>query len=270
MITGKFVVIYYPKTGTTFLRAALRSALEDDRFPGKLLRRLGLAPCPYTELLLPKLYGDYDESVRDRHGVVRQIPTEDRGKPIVSTVRNPLTKYTSSYVYGWWKEHPPFEVGEVRRVFPEFPDLSFSAFYNMLNHPRVNEDRLKVDSARLLGSYTRMFLVFFSEDPDVAAKKLADGAALRSVLPEITFLRQENLRSDLEIFLKDRGFSSRRRRRIDFVGDQNIGSPEKKEAIPREELASVAKAILRDERHLLDAFPAYLEGVEVVAGGRGP
>jgi len=268
IITDKFVLINYPKTGTTFVCSTLKSMHGwKDTIYRRLMRKFGLYHTPIRELLLPKLYGDYPLSVKDKHGAYRQIPTSDIGKTVVSIVRNPLTRYISSYVYEWWKHTPPFPMTEVKKAFPGFPNISFIEFYQLLNHPLVNEDKLRNPKARILGSYTRMFLVFYSQDPEEAAKELLEGRLLSDILPPIVFLHQEYLRDELSSFLEDMGYSAEKITQVYKTGDKNVGSDSKKKEIPQEELTEVATAILKDDKALFDAFPEYYEEVVAISEG---
>jgi hypothetical protein len=268
IITNEFVVINYPKTGTTFLRTALK-AIHNKKggWPRKLLRSLKLSPPSIRELMLPKLYGAYAPTVTDQHGVYRQIPPDDLDKKIVSIVRNPLTKYISSYVFGWWKKHPPFDLSDVMNEFPAFPELSFHDFYKLLNHPLVDEDKLTTSEARLLGSYARMFLVFYSRDPEIAVNELLRGQPLTAILPEITFIHQEFLQEDLKLFLKGMGYKAKDITSVKSISEMNVSSYEKKNRIQPSELIVVAKAILNEDKAIIEAFPEYGEQIEAVASG---
>ncbi|MEM6551661.1 MAG: hypothetical protein AAF750_05995 [Planctomycetota bacterium] len=266
IITNQFVLINYPKTGTTFARSAISAVygIKNTRFT-RLLRKLGIQQTALRELTFPKLYGDYDPSYRDQHGVYRQIPDEDRSKRIVSIVRNPLYKYRSSYVYGWWKKHPPYALEEVLKDFPTFPEISFSQFYDLLNHPRVSEDRISVPEARSIGNYTRMFLVFYAEDPDSAASAVITGEPLARVVPRITFLHQETLRDELVAFLKQVGIAEAKAKRVYRLEARNVSSQNEKSGIPKDEIKSVSTRILSDERHFLEVFPEYREQLNQLA-----
>ncbi|WP_309401069.1 hypothetical protein [Cerasicoccus maritimus] len=258
-ITEDFVLINYPKTGTTFTRSAIALAygvkcIRLNRLMQKFCIRTSL-----RELQFPKLYGNYDSSYRDQHGVYRQIPIEDRGKRIVSIVRNPIHKYISSYVYGWWKNHPPYSLDLVVQDFPKFPDISFPEFYDLVNHPNANEDKISVPEARAIGSYTRMFLVFFSEDPDAAAAGILSGKSLADVIPRVTFLHQEALRDNLCLFLKEVGVSASKAEKIYRLNKKNVSSIDKKSKLSTKEIEAVARRIITDEEKFLGVFPEYLE-----------
>ena len=260
IIAPKFVLINFPKTGTTFVRTALNAVhgVNNSRLH-RVLRKLNIEKPIARELLLPKLYGDYDASCKDQHGVYRQIPKPKKYKKIVTIIRNPLARYMSSYVFGWWKQHPPFPLEQVKLDFPDFPNLSFLDFYRLLNHPLVNEDKINISGARQYGNYTRMFLVFYSENPEDAVKNLLKGKTLMSVIPKITFLHQESLRDELYGFLKTVGYSELEAQRVYSIEDQNVGSATEKDAISKDELREVAQLILSDEMPLLEAFPRYYE-----------
>lgn len=269
IIADEFVLINYPKTGTTFVRSALRSMYSGQgSLIEQCLRRLRLRRLPMRELMFPKLYGDYPLSVRDQHGVYRQIPVSDRKKTVVSIIRNPLTKYISSFVFGWWKDHPPLPLADVLESYPNYPDISFAEFYQLLNHPRVDEDKLSHPEARRLGSYTRMFLVFYSLDPDEAASRLLQGQSLNEILPPVVFLHQEHLRDELQTFLAGIGCTPADLAHIREARSRNVGSSRQKSHIPAQELAEVAAAILRDDKAILEAFPEYREPVTAVAEGQ--
>lgn len=260
IITKNFVFINYPKTGTTFARSAIALAYGKSRTKAhRLLRKFVSKDKQVHDLKFPKLYGNYDPSYCDQHGVYRQIPVEDRHKIIGSIVRNPLQKYISSYVYGWWRKHPPYEIDLLLRDFPGFPDITFSEFYNMLNHPNAVEDKIAASGAREIGSYTRMFLVFYSLNPNSAAASLIDGEPLQSIIPKISFLHQEKLMDNLAIFLRKAGLRDNQVRRIYTQDDLNVSAREDKAKISQEDIKVVSQKILSDERHFLDAFPEYLE-----------
>lgn len=259
IITDSCVFLHYPKTGTTFTRAALCSVYGIRyRWWNRLLGKIG-AHTPLKELYHPKLYGNLPPTYRDQHGVYRQIPAVDRHKRIVSIVRNPLQKYVSSYAYGWWKRYPPFPEAQVKDIFPSFPELSFTEYYAMVNHPDVQEDRLSTPEARTLGSYTRLFLVFFAKDPDAATKAIVRGTPLSEVIPPVTFLHQERLSDNLCECLKSVGISETMAERVHACQSKNVGDTAKKSAIATNDIQSVAEKILSDESHLLSAFPEYAD-----------
>ena len=268
IVTDKFVLINYPKTGTTFARSVLKSIHErrNTRFR-RILRHIGMDRSRLDDVLLPRIYGDSRLSMQGQHGVYRQIPEEERGKPVASIVRNPLTRYVSSYVYAWWKKHPPFAPFRVKQAFPHFPDLSFPEFYRLLNHPEVDEDRLRNPGARQLGSYTRMFFVFYAEEPEEAVGRVLQGEPLDAVLPRIVFLHQEFLREELATFLRGNGYSERELALVYEAEAMNVGSTSRKGNIAPGELSEVAAANLKDDRVLLDAFPEYREQISAVAEG---
>jgi len=230
---------------------------------------MGIVRPSIEEILFPKLYGDYPRSYRDQHGVYRQVPPQHRDKEIVSIVRNPLDKYLSSYVFGWWKGHPPFSAEEVKELYPNFPDLTFAEFYDLVHHEKVDEDKLKSPEASRLGSYTRMFLVFFAKDPDEACRHVLSGGCLRDILPPIRFLRQENLRGDLAKFLSEKGYSDDQIKRVYDLKTQNVSPSSEKNSVGVEKLSAVAEKCLRKDSAFLEMFSDYRNAIAEVAGIRG-
>lgn len=263
IITDKFIIINYPKTGSSYVRKAIKKVYNNDykNTINKIIIKYSNIKIEqnkkYYSLDCPKLYGNYESTYYDQHGVVRQIPKNEIGKPIMSIIRNPLTKYISSYVYGWWKKYPPLPFNDLHKISPNFPNISFIEFYELLNNPLVNEDKIENKDARNLGSYTRMFLVFFSKDPNIAAKKLIDGEALGNILPKITFLHQEKLKSELKEYLISMDISKRRIEKIEKIKEINKSNEDEKRRINKNDIKRVSNYILDDERYLLKAFPEY-------------
>lgn len=265
LITDSFVIINYPKTGTTFVRKVLH-----EMHAARMKRNNGDDRASLKELMLPKLYGNYDPSYQDQHGVYRQIPPEHRNKPVISIVRNPLYRYVSSYHFGWWKQHPTLPPNQLRHLIPSFPDLSFDAYYDYLHLPELNETHLFNPAIECYGSYTRMFLFFYASDPEKASAQMANGKRLEALLPPITFLRQETLRNDLYTCLQGFGYSSNELQLISSIKDQNVSQNNDSSTIKPNELAKVAKKVLCRDSPLLDMFPDYKRDIRAtITAGEG-
>lgn len=192
LITGDFVLLNYPKTGTTFTRKIIKTIYKDK----------------YEELLLPVISGRISP-----HGIYSQIPPEHQGKKVVSIVRNPFDLYVSLYFFRWFAHSPPENPETLRSFYPNFPELSFGEFLDMMD--RFNKrDILRaydISANTDFGFNTTKFLQFYSCDPKSELNELIQGKFdpfLR--LPKIHFLRQEFLRQDLIEFLSP------------FYGDQCV------------------------------------------------
>src|SRR5215208_4062862 len=208
VITDKFVFVHQPKTGGSFVRQVIDK-----------VARAELAEIPFGRLrkagLLPRRFGYLDTT--DYHDTCHDIPAEYRDKKIVSAVRDPFDFYVSFYHYGWWVAHPEdsyrdFE--EVRRAFPNFPDLSFDQFLELANGFFVDFDGIG-DPGRhhRMGYYSTQFLQYFFKSPTdaywrVNSAYLADGA-WREDMFTVEFLRTSTLNRDLHRFLAHEGYPSR-------------------------------------------------------------
>ena len=96
IITDQFVMLNFPKTGSTFVRNVLKQIHEELTFSSsdRLLMGLGLKKKPYYEnLWLPRIRNTYREQVQDEHGIYSQIPERHRGKTIVSVKRDLFERY---------------------------------------------------------------------------------------------------------------------------------------------------------------------------------
>lgn len=106
---------------------------------------------------------------KSQHGGYRQIPHEHKHKPIVTVVRNPLQRYISEYLYGWWKSHPEAFRAEIGEKFFRFPDLSFAEYFDMISMSAANE------TGRDVGYETNRFVKLYFKDPEAELAKLDEG-----------------------------------------------------------------------------------------------
>ena len=106
ILTKDFVVINYPKTGSTYLRACVKALYKEKTTINSIFNRHNV----FEELMLPKIYGNVSKSYKDQHGVVRQIPEVYKSLPIVTVTRHPLDRIVSSYHFAWWKKNPMYEI----------------------------------------------------------------------------------------------------------------------------------------------------------------
>ena len=204
LITDDFVLLNFPKTGTTFIRKILKKVYKDK----------------YEELLLPVKTGRISQ-----HGTYAQIPLEHREKKILSMVRNPFDRYVSLYFFKWFTHSPPEDPEILKRYYPNFPDISFSEFLDMADN---------FNKASLLKSYdisintdigfqSIQFMAFYSSFPENALKELIEKKSdSLLVLPKIHFLRQEFLRQDMIEFLSIYHENQTIKTIIDSEADENV------------------------------------------------
>ncbi len=262
IITDRFVMLNFPKTGSSFVRKALKKVHHCDTLPNKILRKLNLAKSSMVELSLPSLDRQLPKGLRDQHGTYRQIPEGHRHKRLVSVIRNPFDRYASAYLYGWWKTNLHTSEERLREAFPHFPDLSLREYYEMINL-FGRENRLKGISPRIdLGFYAIQFIQFFFREPErtlglidaeyIEQKRYLDDMA------EVVFLHQENLNRELYDFLRNLGYPEAD---IAFIRDAervNV-TPRAENQYQWEDLCprDLISDILNKDRLLFEIFPEY-------------
>jgi hypothetical protein len=213
VITNKFVFVHQPKTGGTFVRQVIDTVAKAELAEGpfRRLRRAGL---------VPRRFG-YRETA-NYHGTCHDIPAEHRHKKIVSAIRDPFDFYVSFYHYGWWAAHPEDsyrDFDEVRRAFPNFPNLSFEQFLELANSLFLDFDMIgDPGSKHRMGYYSTQFLQYFFREP-VDSYRSIDAAYLTNRawpddMFDVEFLRTSMLNRDLHQFLTREGYP---RRYIDGV-----------------------------------------------------
>lgn len=218
IITNRFVMLNFPKTGSTFARKMIKQVYKKyDRPIYRMIKENKIFGAPtIEELILPIL--DTGSKRKSQHGVYRQIPLEHRHKKIVSITRNPFDRYVSLYLFRWWVDHPYAPVEEIKETYPLFPNLDFSQFYNML-HQFGRKDRFQGASPiNDMGFHSVQFVQFYFYNPaDIFQKINASYIQQKHFLedmPEIKFLHQENLNEELYNFLRSVGHSNKK---IEFI-----------------------------------------------------
>jgi hypothetical protein len=220
VITEEFVYIHMPKTGGTFVEAALRRLLD-----GRGACYIDTATEAGRALL--GLTGD-------QHQTVSEIPLAHRDKPVAFTVRNPFDHHVSFFEFGWWKKHPAdtFDESAIRAVYPHYPAIRFDeylkAFYDLpLLDPRyVSPELAGRLAAQNVGPLTYEYLRFLFQRPrDVLddLPGLHSSGCLRDLLSGVHFLAQESLNVSLYELLVTMGYEPREAR---FVLDMGRVYPE--------------------------------------------
>lgn len=243
IITDDFVLLNFPKTGTTFTRKIIKMLYKDK----------------FEELLLPY---PPDTRLMHQHAPYARIPAEHRRKTILSIMRNPFDRYVSLFIYKWWINYPPERKEKLIEIYPAFPDIGFVEFLDMYNRFERKNVLTRHNASSVfdtdIGFQTFNFVAFHSKNPRSALDQLAQGKPDPFLeLPKIHFLRQECLRKDLVGFL------------VKLLGDQSIEkiiSAEKDENVSRlaQEkdwrqfwTSDLLKLYSEKERLLLNAFPEY-------------
>jgi hypothetical protein len=211
ILTRAFVFLNNPRTGSTFVRTVLRKVHEPPlavhRF--NLGRRLiPVGRRHMVELSLPNTKVRPPRP-RDQHGTYEQIPPDQRGKLVVSVVRDPLARLRSHFQYGWWRHYPPGGTAAVRERFPAFPALSLEEYLELEQMDalqRISQTRPHAD----VGLQTVQFIQMFFKDPGSVLRELndeyLDSDRFLQDIGQVRFIRNENLSEELHQLLLDCGY----------------------------------------------------------------
>lgn len=231
IITNKFVVINNPKTGSTFLRHCIKLIYERRRNTSCFLKRaINFKKYSIIEHYTPHPILKYLE----QHGCVDEIPKRHKTKQIISVIRMPLSKITSEYHFGWWKENSRLMEDVLRKHLPMFPNLSPKDFviYNEL----LNQELLKfynIPQNIIIGNQSIEFIrLFFKNHKYVLKNKLSNEYFITGEfindMSQVYFLKQHELQKGLISFLKTQGFAPDELELISKIPKQNISTVTKK------------------------------------------
>ena len=254
IITDSFVYLNFPKTGSSFVRKVLR----------ELHRKQ--APVPFWQFWKSQRAMEEFEAPNLRiaagprrgaptpHGCRWQIPEAASGLPVVSGVRDPFERAWSAYRYADWKKPEALLApeSEIRKIFPNFPELSFPEFlaYQNTFPPR----RLQV-GGRNCGSMTTAFVYFFLEEPPENQGHLSFDTVdeVRNSISEVDFLPCEELNGALAGFLSRFGYSGKELDHVLHRDPVNVAG--KKEIDPERE--EVRAQVTESEWLFYELFPRY-------------
>lgn len=281
IITDTFVYIHQPKTGGTFVTAALLRTHgvqpDADQGPGSGIHRPTVALTPYGQFAFhPPI-----------HSRCRDIPEPHRNKSVLATIRSPYDWYVSHYSFGWWKG--PRRVMSFRRIVPDldkrypgFPEVAFPDFVDFANraYPVFPEhgfggsrELASIMYSELatplpggtknVGPMTLQFIDFYFRDPPAALSRLDEryvaAGDYKSDMFDVHFVRTDRLNSDLRDFLLRKGY---RAEDVSFISElervhpHGVGRPahEKWEQYYTAELKEFVR---RQERYLFELFPDF-------------
>ena len=264
IITNRFVLLNFPKTGTSFARMAIKKIYgkEDLRF-NNWIYKTGLFTPEIFELMLPKLDEGLFSGIVDQHGKYRQIPDKFKKRPVLSIVRNPFSWYVSSYFFNWWKENLPVSLDTILPGFPNFPNLTFPEYidfeycYSRQHH--LHGIVPKVD----IGLKSLYFNQFYSKDADALISNLDENYFMDELFREdfkhIHFIHHENLRAELKNFLVNHGFRGYEVGIIDQLEEVNKSTyPNDYKGFMKMYPDELIEKVLIRDRLLFSLFPEYL------------
>ena len=258
LITNDFVMLNFPKTGSSFARDVIKR-LYDNR-PSISNGKMSPAVIGLT---LSKIDEINDYGIRDQHGTFRQIPSEHLHKPILSVMRNPISRYESTYFFRWWEKYPPSSQSEIMKRYPGFPQLSFDEYYEMM-HIYGRENRLQGITPKIdLGLMTIQFIQFYFKDPQAVLNKIDDNYIeskqyVNDIAP-VMFIHQENLRKELMQFLIQLGIPAHE---VEFIESMQKVNVTERNLLPSNKGTviddRVKKKIREREMLIFSLFQEYL------------
>ena len=257
LITDRFVMLNFPKTGSSFARSVLKELHEPKGVRQFLGRFMPLRNGLREELVVPHRFQPARHAYPSQHGVYVQVPVPDRDKTIMSIMRDPLDRLISGYEFKHWTRYQDEQLEMLRERFPSFPDLSFEEFLSYsyeINLPTTLPPGMRTD----VGPLTVQFIRFFARDPLRTMLSLHDGLDLAAVKEEhfvpVRLLHMEHLREELTTFLVEMGYA---RERLAFIAEKprvNTTTRSRPEYLT----PAIVDRVLHAERFVYQLLPEYL------------
>ncbi len=239
LITTDFVMQNLPKTGSSFARAVIKEIYQQWQSSKngmiKALQRLIFKqPSYFSELMLPNIRVSGIEKPANQHGTFSQIPPKYLNREIVSIVRNPYSRFMSSYEFREWEKYPLIPESLLAEHFPHFPSLSVDDYVRLeefqVTHGMFGGNIPKAN----VGSQTVKFIQMFFRNPRDVLANLTDeylnSPDIFHDIDDINFLRQDRLSDDLALFLERHGFSAEE---VQYVRERERVNVTKSYAIDR-------------------------------------
>lgn len=208
IITESFVFLNYPKTGSTFVREALREIYQKKQ----QARWSWLRRKRSFEMYGAPNVRDTNGARRGKpnpHGTYWQIPARAQHLPVYCVRRDPIKRMISGYFYADWKK-PEVWRGEIKKIrgrFPEFPDLSLSAYVEYINEFMLR--KLVIGDINF-GFLATDFVHFFLNDAelgDLETIKFPNLEAVKDAMGDVRFLENDSLNDELSHMLITHGFT---------------------------------------------------------------
>ncbi len=262
IVTNDFVMLNFPKTGSTYAREMIKRIYSAKRTKVRAFFEKARVCRPrVSDIFCPKIDEIVHYKIKDQHGSFRQIPTLLKKRPIVSITRHPFSRYISTYNFRWWEKFPPADISEIQDIFPNFPDISFSEYYKMC-HIFIKRNRLKGIAPQIdLGIHTIQFIQFYFPKPEIVLKNI-DNNYIKSKqfnkeISTVKFLHQENLNTELKEFLNNFGFSQNELSILDRNYKINVTNKEGNNSSFEAIKSSIKEKILERDKLLFNIFPEY-------------
>ncbi|TYP91726.1 hypothetical protein LX73_2552 [Fodinibius salinus] len=214
VLTNDFVFIHFPKNAGSFVTECLqkvydgRSSKKADKKWGDYITYLiNRENTQYAKKYISKSLGYTGEKIKSQHQGCDEIPIQHQEKPILSTIRNPFDRYVSQYKFGWWKKNPVLPPEKRHELFPNFPDLDFGQYLDLVLNYRLENTRQKNNISADMGIYSLQFIQLFCKNYMDVLSSINDIHQLdNNHFYTATFLHQEQLRDELYDYLQKQGW----------------------------------------------------------------
>ena len=261
IITDSFIVLNYPKTGSTFVRTVLKNIhLNRLSWLKRIAVKLKLSKLPIQELLLPNV--KMPNRNKDQHGCYAQIPKNFLDREVVSVIRNPYSRFLSTYEFKSWARYLVADKNTLVEKFPSFPELTIDEYCDLQDYSAKvraeKSDILNKDISRLeIGSQTILFIQMFFKDPKAVMEKISDdyfnSGEYNNDIGEIQFLRQEHLKEDLVNYLRNFDYTEEEITLVENFKRINVTKSDKSKR-PNIWTQKAIDHVLSRERHLFKIF----------------
>jgi hypothetical protein len=234
IIAEKFIMINFPKTGSTFVRNVISELYAKSNFFDDLLISLRFKKKQkIVNLLLPNIrVNSVTHGVNDEHGLFIQIPEEQKNKEIISIKRDLFERYISAYEYGNWKNHPWIDEGILKSRYSNYPDLSFKEYIDLVHFYNPYNTNLKIKNKLEIGHATCQFILYNIKEPHKILNNMSfdysNSDDYKKDMAEVTFLNQNNLNVELYDYLISKGYNEHNLEFILNKEKQNNSTPKDK------------------------------------------
>lgn len=270
IITDRFVLLAFPKTGTTYTTSALRRIHSRRGWRGRLWplawqKRDFPRPGYREHRILRPAAPPFSKERMSRHGTWSDIPELDRSKQLVSVTRNPFTRYTSAYLFQTRMRdqlRPVAPLDVLRATYPGYPDLSFPDYYDLLHRFELPSLLDGIKPGMPLGTHSVSFIRFYFRDPETALRRMTpayikDKAYLQD-MAEVKFLHQESLREEFTAFLRTAGYSEEECALAEQLKQENVARRSEEESMLSHFYnEALRQEVLARDALLFDLFPEY-------------
>lgn len=224
VLTNDFVFIHFPKNAGSFVTECLQKIYDgrsektaEKKWTDYITYFTHRENTQYANKYISESLGYNGEKIKSQHQGCDEIPSPHRSKPILSTIRNPFDRYVSQYKFGWWKKHPVLPTEKRNKFFPNFPDLDFDQYLDLLLNYRLKNTIQKNNINANMGIYSLQYIQLFCINYiDVLSSINSTNEIKDNQIYTATFLHQENLREELYNYLQKHGWP---KPKISFIRD---------------------------------------------------